>query len=49
MKIWAYYRVSSDFQNYKSQKIGVLNWCKQKKYLLFDIMMYNKCINKERN
>ena len=36
MKVWAYYRVSSDFQNYKSQKIGVLNWCKQNKYDMID-------------
>lgn len=36
MKIWAYYRVSSNFQNYKSQKIGVLNWCKQNKYDMID-------------
>ena len=36
MKVWAYYRVSSDFQNYKSQKIGVLNWCKQNKYDVID-------------
>ena len=36
MTIWAYYRVSSDFQNYKSQKIGVLNWCKQNKYDMID-------------
>lgn len=36
MTLWAYYRVSSDFQNYKSQKIGVLNWCKQNKYGMID-------------
>lgn len=36
MTIWAYYRVSSDFQNYKSQKIGVINWCKQNKYDMID-------------
>ena len=36
MKIWAYYRVSSDFQNYKSQKIGVLDWCRRNNYDMID-------------
>ena len=32
--IWAYYRVSSDLQNYKSQKVGVFDWCKRNSYII---------------
>lgn len=32
--IWAYYRVSSDLQNYKSQKVGVYDWCKRNGYII---------------
>jgi DNA invertase Pin-like site-specific DNA recombinase len=34
MTVWAYYRVSSDLQNYKSQKIGVYDWCKRNGYII---------------
>lgn len=34
MTVWAYYRVSSDLQNYKSQKVGVYEWCKRNGYIL---------------
>lgn len=27
MTVWAYYRVSTDKQDYNSQKLGVLDYC----------------------